>query len=128
MSCVDECLGRRQAPKPACVDLSKGAKLDTGKIRMDLLPVLPLLEVGRVYTMGAKKYADRNWEKGIAYSRIYGAMMRHLLAFWSGEDTHEVIEGDSSTECHHLASVVFGALALMEFERTHAELDDRPSS
>jgi hypothetical protein len=98
----------------------EGRKDDTGKERFDLIPTYPLFKLAEVYTMGAKKYADRNWEKGIAYGRIFAALMRHAWKWWRGETT-DPIDGQ-----HHLASVAWSAFALMEYERTHPELDDRP--
>lgn len=100
-----------------------GIKHDSDKVRLDLIPVHPLLALGRVYTIGARKYADRDWEAGISYSRIYAAMLRHALAFWSGEDL------DREDGQQHLASVAWCAFALMEYQHkfgpaTH--LDDRP--
>lgn len=94
----------------------KGQKLQ----RYDLLPTWPLRLVSEVYGVGALKYAERNWERGYDWSLSYAALQRHANQFWSGERL------DGETKCHHLASVVFHALALMEFERTHPELDDRP--
>lgn len=95
---------------------AKGIKIH----RYDLIPAAPLREVARLYGEGAKKYAERNWELGYDWSLSFGALNRHLWQFWSGE------EFDSETKCSHLASVVFHALALMEFEDTHPELDNRP--
>jgi len=99
----------------------EGRKDDEGKSRWDLVP-RSFQEVVNVYTMGARKYADRNWEKGIKWSRIFGAMMRHSWNWWWGE-THDPVDGQ-----HHLASAAWCALALMEYEETHPELDDRPYS
>lgn len=96
-----------------------GVKHDSGKARFDLLPPGPLFEVAKVYTMGAAKYADRNWELGLSWGRVFAAMMRHAWNWWRGEK-HDPEDGQ-----HHLASVVWCALALMEYERTHPELDDR---
>jgi len=99
-----------------------GRKDDKGKLRFDLIPVQPWKEVARVYTIGANKpeYGDRNWEQGIKWGRIYGALQRHANAYWGGE-THCTIDKQ-----HHLSSVVWCALTLMEFERTRPEFDDRP--
>ena len=36
-----------------------------GKGRCDLLPMCVMLRLARHYEAGAKKYDDRNWEKGI---------------------------------------------------------------
>lgn len=94
-----------------------GRKDDAGKLRYDLLP-RSLEEVVLAYTVGATKYTDRNWEKGLKWGRVFAALMRHAWAWWWGEQRHE--DG-----MHHLASVCWAALALMEYERTHPELDDR---
>jgi len=102
--------------------LGEGRKDDTGKERFDLLPVDPLFKVVQVYTMGAQKYADRNWEKGIKYGRVFAALMRHAWKWWRGE-TYDQVDGQ-----HHLSSVVWCAMALMEYEETHPELDDRPNT
>lgn len=99
--------------------MTEGRKDDTGKLRFDLLPVGPLMKVAEVYTIGAVKYSDRNWEKGIKWGRIFAAMMRHAWNWWWGEK-NDPIDGQ-----HHLSSVVWCALSLMEYEETHPELDDR---
>lgn len=94
----------------------KGRKLE----RFDLMPAEPLEAVARHYGIGAEKYEDRNWERGYSWSLSFAAMMRHAWRFWRGEDI------DPETGSPHLAAVVFHALALMEFARTHPEKDDRP--
>jgi hypothetical protein len=99
---------------------TQGRKDDAGRLRFDLIPAYQLQELARVYTIGAAKYADRNWEKGIAYGRVYAAMLRHAIAWWRGE------RDDPDDGQHHLAAVAWCALALIELERTHTELDDRP--
>lgn len=97
----------------------EGIKYDKNKLRYDLIPVIPLKKVAEVYTIGAEKYDDRNWELGMDWGRIYAAMMRHANAWWGGEQNDQ-IDGQ-----HHLSSVVWCALALMEYERTHPEFDPR---
>ena len=93
----------------------KGKKL----ARFDLLPVQPLIEVARLYGAGAEKYDDRNWELGYAWSLSFAAMQRHAWAFWGGESI------DPETQRHHLASVIFHAMALMEYEARRKGTDDR---
>ena len=97
----------------------EGIKFDNHKISFDLVPVLPLLSIVRVLTYGKVKYGDRNWEKGMSWGRLYSAMCRHIFAFWGGESY------DSETGIHHLAHACCDAMFLMEYERTHPELDDR---
>jgi len=93
----------------------KGVKLE----RYDLIPVYPMREVARVYGLGASKYAARNWELGYEWSKSYGALQRHINAFWAGEDR------DPDSGLSHLAHAVFHCLAMMEWARTHPEKDDR---
>ena len=105
----------------------KGVKAE----RVDLIPVEPLLELARLYGKGAEKYDDHNWRRGYEWSKSYASLMRHALAFWSGQDLDEH-EPDCEPDCtthterHHLASVMFHAAALIEFGQTHPEFDDRP--
>jgi hypothetical protein len=99
----------------------EGRKDDQGKARYDLLPPEALDDLVQVYTQGAVKYAARNWEKGIKWGRIFGAIMRHLWAFWRGEDH------DPESGLPHPAHAAWGCLALLQFMRTHRNLDDRPA-
>jgi len=101
------------------VDPVTGGEKGTKTARYDLIPAEPLLFVAECFGRGAAKYSDRNWERGVPWSLNFAALNRHLWAWWAGE-TH-----DPEGNFHHLAAVCFHALALMEFERTHPELDDR---
>ncbi len=94
----------------------KGQKL----ARFDLIPVEPLTRLAEHYGKGAAKYYPRNWEQGYDWSLSYGALMRHLTAWWGGE------ENDPELGSNHLDAVMFHAMALREFTNTHPELDDRP--
>jgi len=94
-------------------------KYDEGKNRVDLIPILPLLEVGRVFTRGAVKYDDRNWEKGMPWSKLVGAALRHIYQFWGGERI------DPEMGTHHLANAITCLFFLLEYDRTHPECDDR---
>jgi len=102
------------------VDPNTGAEKGRKLERFDLIPVGPLTEVARLYGAGASKYADRNWEKGYAWSLSYAAALRHITQFWDGESF------DTETRRHHLASVIFHAMALMEYEAKSKGTDDRP--
>lgn len=66
---------------------------------------------------------DWNWHKGIPYTKLFGAMMRHLMKYWVYRE-----DIDEENQCHHLASVVFYCLAFMTFDfqgRNTGLLDDR---
>lgn len=102
-------------------DLSEGAKDDQGKVRPELIPPELVMGVAAVLTFGAKKYADRNWEKGIKYSRVFGALQRHMWAFWGGEDN------DPETGMPHLWHAACCIAFLTTYHgRGMSEYDDRP--
>mgnify|MGYP001603291970 CR=1 FL=1 len=97
-----------------------GTKYDADKLRFELIPPAALAELAFVYTIGAKKYADWNWLKGMRWNRVYGALMRHLIAWQQGE------QSDKDDGQLHLASVAWCAFTLMEYARLGKGLDDRP--
>lgn len=99
---------------------TEAMKYDGEKVRLDLLPADPIIDVGKVLTYGARKYTAENWRKGLAWSRCYGATLRHLLAWHKGETN------DPETGLNHLAHAACEIFFLLEFSRTHPELDDRP--
>lgn len=94
---------------------AKGEKL----ARFDLLPPDALWALAEHYGRGARKYEDRNWEKGYRYGLSYGALQRHLNQWWGGEEI------DEETGGHHLAAVAFHALALLTFRLRQLGTDDR---
>lgn len=93
-----------------------GTKNDLGKTRIDLIPPEALEMIGQAFTHGAAKYDDHNWRGGINYSRLYGAVLRHLNAYWKGED----IDEDSGLP--HLALAGAELCMLMASDETN---DDR---
>ena len=101
--------------------MTEGIKLDMGKERMDLIPPQLIKEVARVLEFGAQKYGDYNWYGGIKYNRMYAAAMRHMLAFWEGEDC------DPESGIHHLAHAATNLAFLLQFiSEYRGGLDNRP--
>lgn len=109
-------------PQPSDVvfDKKTGAvKHDGNKPRMDLIPPEALLAMGEMFRHGAEKYSDRNWEKGMDWGRVYASLMRHLTAFWMGED----IDPDSGKP-HLYCALTCAAMLVTYYEREIGE-DDR---
>lgn len=48
-------------------------------------PFTPILELAKHYEEGAKKYSDRNWEKGIPCHCYVDSGLRHLTKFYRGD-------------------------------------------
>lgn len=103
--------------------LITGVKKDEGKPRWELVPFDAIRGVVEILTFGAKKYAARNWERGIAYGRVFGAIMRHLTAWWGGENL------DPESGKSHLDHAMCELMFLSAYEkRGMTSLDDRPAT
>jgi hypothetical protein len=98
---------------------SSGVKHDQDKPRMELLDPLALEGLAAVLTFGAKKYAAHNWRGGIAYSRLLGAALRHLLAIIRGEDT------DPESGLPHVDHLGCCWMFLSNMMKMRKDLDDR---
>lgn len=96
-----------------------GVKFDHDKPRTDLIPFRPLLGAAKVFAFGAKKYGDRNWEKGLAYGRLFGALTRHLFYWWCGEEL------DPESGLPHIDHALCCLLMLSEMRNIRPEQDDR---
>jgi len=97
----------------------KALKFDQDKLPLNLLSTEALNQISAVLKFGAQKYAEHNWRKGFTWSRPLAAAMRHITAFNNGEDK------DPESGLSHLAHAGCCIMFLLEFEKTHRELDDR---
>lgn len=98
---------------------ASGIKHDSGKPDLSLLSSIALFKIGQVMTFGKNKYAAHNWRKGMAWSRLLASLLRHVLAYMSGEDK------DPESGLSHLAHAGCCISMLLEFEDTFPNLDDR---
>lgn len=95
-----------------------GAVRDTqdDKPRPDLISPFMKWRLGMHLAKGAKKYSERNWEKGFPFSRLLASAERHLTEFEMG-----------LTDEDHLAACIFNLMAIMHFQEVgRDELDDLP--
>lgn len=125
----------REGKCPRCLAEAKsagGRKDDGTKIRMELIPPEGLFAVAAVLTRGAAKYEDRNWEKGMAWGRVFGALMRHLWAWWGGRGptTKSFLFGDLDSEWNfsHLWHAGCCLFFLIAYEERGVGTDDRHRS
>jgi hypothetical protein len=95
-------------------------RFDAGKARVDLIPPEFIEALGRHYAVGAAKYEENNWRKGMSWSRCYASAVRHLLAFWRGEEI------DAETGTPHVIAAAWNMAALHWYGLHNAGTDDRP--
>lgn len=87
-----------------------------GKGRYDLITPFGIQRLAKWYELGAQKYANRNWEKGIPFSRCIDSAKRHLDKFIMGMNDED-----------HLAAVIWNVMAIIHYEELGmTELDDMP--
>lgn len=96
-----------------------GTKFDGGKQRFDLWYYPFLEEVHAVLVFGQERYGAWNWLKGMSYSRYMSAAMRHIIAWWCGEDF------DPETGLSHLAHATASLMFLFGMMRMGKGSDDR---
>ena len=100
-------------------DKGTGNRFNTGKIKYNLLPPFALEQYAKAMTMGADKYGDRNWEKGMNWDSVTASMKRHIAAFEKGQDY------DSESNLLHMAHVMCNAGFLLEYYKLFPEGDNR---
>lgn len=97
-----------------------GARYNEGKPDYSLIPMHLLEDTARVFMYGSKKYAAWNWTKGMKWSVPYACALRHLFAWFRGE------ECDKESGLPHLAHCLANILMLTLYSKTYKEGDDRP--
>lgn len=97
-----------------------GVRYNEGKTKHHLVPPFAQEEYSKVLTLGAIKYEDRNWERGLSWTETYASVIRHLNAFMNGEDY------DKETGLLHVSHAQAGCSFLAEFYNIYPEGDDRP--
>lgn len=101
--------------------MSEGLRYDEGKHQWGLLPFDAVRCIVKVLDYGSKKYAPRNWEAGMDWSRCFNSLLRHLTAWWEGESK------DPETGFSHLWLAGCNILFLIAYELRGVGKDDRPN-
>ena len=97
-------------------------KADDGKLPFDLIAWDAMQGLAAVLQFGAKKYAPRNWENGLNYSRVFAAAQRHMAAWFNGENR------DRETNLSHIDHAMCCLMFLSAYEKRGqgGTCDDRP--
>lgn len=88
----------------------------SGKGRYDLITPFGIRRLAVWYELGSKKYADRNWEKGMPFSRYVDSAKRHIDKFIMGMEDED-----------HLSAAVWNLLSIVHHQELgEIHLDDMP--
>lgn len=103
-----------------------GLRYTDGKPQYEQIPPEALEALAWHYTQsggprtGPAKYPMRNWERGMAWLKCFGCIMRHSWKWMRGEDF------DAETGSHHMIAVAWNAFALFTYSVRKIGEDDRP--
>lgn len=114
---VDECGLELVTDKSA-------VKFDNGKLDWSLMPWDSVEEILKVLEFGKIKYSAWNWSsgEGFKYSRVFNSLIRHLFAWFRGEDI------DPESGLSHLSHAGCNILFLIYFvkhKNKYKNNDDR---
>ena len=91
-----------------------------GKSPFEYIPLRTLAGTAKVLEHGANKYGIRNWRKDpIKASTYQGAFLRHLEAYYEGED----IDPDSGAS--HLSHIMANCMVMLDAALENTLIDDR---
>lgn len=92
------------------------------KAPMSTVPVPVLMELGVAMQEGACKYGRHNYRAigSIKSSVYYDAAMRHLMAWWEGENI------DVESGLSHITKAIASLVILRDAMMQHRNEDDRP--
>lgn len=76
-------------------------KIDEENVRLDLIPAYYIKRLAAWLGLGAKRYGDNNWRKGIPLSRYLESLKRHIAMYEAGDTSED-----------HLAAMQFNVMGL----------------
>ncbi|HLZ24542.1 MAG TPA: dATP/dGTP diphosphohydrolase domain-containing protein [Ktedonobacterales bacterium] len=99
---------------------TEAMKHDAGKVPLHLLDPLFLEATAKVLAFGEQKYAAWNWALGtFKWSRLFSACLRHLWAFWRGEEL------DEESGMPHLWHAACCLMFMIRYSHSKLGTDDR---
>lgn len=113
--------GTPVATLPGVKDTNPKDAIGISKAPMSTVSAAVLAEVGVAMLEGASKYGRHNYRAaGVRSSVYYDAAMRHLMAWWEGEDT------DPDSGMSHITKAITSLVVLRDAMIQDMCTDDRP--
>lgn len=93
----------------------------SAKAPLSCVPTGVLMELGVAMMEGARKYGRHNYRAaGIRTSVYFDAVMRHMIAWWEGEDL------DADSGLSHITKAIATLVVLRDCQMNRRVADDRP--
>lgn len=106
-------------PGSATSPPSGGLKFDNGKAPLTWIPMEALQAEAQVFRFGGNKYGRNNYKKGMQWTRLLDAALRHIYAYANGEDK------DPESGISHLAHARCSLAMVLLYEAHKLGEDDR---
>lgn len=91
------------------------------KVPLSCVPMPVMMEIGLALMEGGLKYGRHNWRSiGVRASVYFDATMRHLAAWWEGEDI------DAESGLSHITKAISSLTVLRDAMLQDMVNDDRP--
>lgn len=97
----------------------KALRHNSGKTQWSLIDYPSIEPMVKVLEFGSNKYTRDNWHKGHSINSLCDSLMRHLVAFMSGEDD------DPESGESHVGHILCNAMFINYNLKHKKELDDR---
>ena len=111
---------------PNSGSIGSGARYNADKTPFKYVPLHLLRNTARVFEQATRRpvrpYPVWNWAKGMQWSVPYECLLRHLEAWYRGEEL------DPDSGLPHLAHAMCNLLMLEHYATAYKEGDDRPDA
>jgi hypothetical protein len=109
--------------------MNKYNETETGAVREALgmpytrhIPLEAIAAAAASLEYGAKKYSDRNWEKGLPWQQMIDSLKRHVEDFERG---HDYDNGEDGSDLHQVCMIMASAMMLSASVIRGIGVDDR---
>lgn len=86
------------------------------------IPLEAVAAAAASFEYGAKKYADRNWEKGLPWQQMIDSLKRHVEDF---ERRRDYDDGEDGSDLHQVCMIMASAMMLAASVIRNIGVDDR---
>ena len=86
------------------------------------IPLEAVAAAAASFEYGAKKYADRNWEKGLPWQQMIDSLKRHVEDFERGRNYDD---GEDGSDLHQVCMIMASAMMLTASVIRNIGVDDR---
>lgn len=108
-------------PAPETKDTNPKEVVGIRKAPLSVVPMNVVAEVGVAMMEGALKYGRHNYrDAGVRESVYFDGTLRHLIAYWEGEDT------DPDSGLSHLTKAIASLMVWRDAQMNRHAVDDRP--